>query len=74
MKYPPIGYIDAAWWEVFGAELRAEHLTQQAWVDALALAYRIIRTPASLTLEQLAAQQDMIDRCLGRKFFKTYPL
>lgn len=68
---PPAGFIDAAWWEVYGARLRAEQLAREAWIDALALAYRIVRMPASLDARQLAMQQDMIDRALGRKFYTT---
>lgn len=71
---PPAGYIDAAWWEVYGAELRAEQLTLEAWVDALAMAYLLVRMPESLTPRQLERQQNMIDRALGRIFLPTIPL
>jgi hypothetical protein len=32
---PPPGFIDAPWWYVVGAELRAEELTRRAWLDEL---------------------------------------
>lgn len=70
---PPVSFIDTAWWEVLGAELRAERLSGEAWIDRLALAYRIIRRPESLSARQLERQQDMIDRALGRKFYQTTP-
>jgi hypothetical protein len=72
--YPPAGYIDAAWWEVASAPLRAERMTRDAWVDQLAAAYQLIRIPASLTPAQLAVQQDMAGRLLGRKFFTVTPM
>lgn len=74
MRNPPAGFIDAAWWEVYGAPLRAERLSQEAWIDALAMAYRIVRRPEGLSPEQLVRQQDMVDRSLGLKFLTTTPL
>lgn len=73
MRLPPAGFIDAAWWEVYGAELRASHLTQQEWIDRVALAYRLVRMRGSLTRRQLERQDDMVDRALGRKFYPTEP-
>lgn len=73
MERPPLSYIDPAWWEVLGAELRAERLSGEAWIDRLALAYRIVRRPDSLSAGQLERQQDMIDRAFGRKFYTTKP-
>ena len=70
---PPLSFIDAAWWEVLGAELRAERLTGEAWTDRLALAWRLVRAPESLTPRQLERQEDMIERALGRRFYTTTP-
>lgn len=68
---PPASFIDTPWWEVLGAELRAERLTGETWIDRLALAYQLVRCPDSLTAGQLERQQDMVDRALGRKFLTT---
>jgi hypothetical protein len=69
----PPPWIDAPWWEVYGAQLRAEQMTREAWIEKLAKAWCLIRIPASLTPGQLAEQIDMQDRLLGRKFHPTYP-
>ena len=71
--YPPPGWIDAPWWQVYGAPLRAEQLSGEAWIDQLALAWCLIRRPESLTAAQLARQIDMHDRLLGLKFLPTVP-
>lgn len=59
---PPAGYINAAWWEVYSAPLRAERLTLEEWIDQLAAAWQLVRIPESLTARQLERQQDMVDR------------
>lgn len=70
---PPAGYIDAAWWEVYGARLRAEPMTRAAWVDALALAWQLVRIPESLSPAQREIQDDMTGRLTGRTFLPTFP-
>jgi hypothetical protein len=33
MNLPPLGFIDAPYWYVLGAEAWAEELSRQAWLD-----------------------------------------
>lgn len=56
------------------ARLDAEVADRRAWINELAARYGIVRLAASLTAEELAAQQDMVDYALGRKFMTTTPL
>lgn len=69
----PPDWVDAPWWEVMSAPLRAERLSGEAWIDQLALAWCLVRRPESLTAKQLATQVDMVDRLLRRKFLTTVP-
>lgn len=41
----PPPWIDAPWWEVFGAEFRARELSQQVWIDELAAKWGLVRHP-----------------------------
>lgn len=67
----PPAWIDASWWEVYGAELRAAELSRQDWINRLALAWCLVRVPESLTAAELAQQEDYTDRLMGRKFYTT---
>jgi hypothetical protein len=72
-RVPNPGWVDAPWWEVMGAQLRAESMTGQVWIDKLAAAWCIVRSPESLTIRQLGEQTDMIERMMGRRFYTTRP-
>lgn len=67
-------WVNAPWWEVYGAQLRAEDADRAAWVDAIARAWCLVRTPDALSPAQLADQTDMVDRLFGRKFYRTNPV
>lgn len=66
-------YIDPAWWDGH-KDLIRDAKTPGQWVNAIAKAYLIGRMPESLTAEELAEQEDTMDRVMGRKFFHTAPL
>lgn len=73
MDSRPPAWVDAPWWEVYGAQLRAAELTQRAWINALARAWCLVRVPGALAPQELADQEDYVDRLLGRKFYTTTP-
>lgn len=61
----------AAWELAYGAQLLARELDRQAWIDALARAWCLIRIRESLTPQQASDQDDYVDRLLGLKFYPT---
>jgi hypothetical protein len=65
--------VNSIWREALD-RLMAEEKAQRAWVNGLAAKYSIVRMPASLTDGELAEQEAMLDRMLGRKFLLTTPL
>jgi hypothetical protein len=68
-------WIDAPWWEVYGAELRAHELTQRQWINALAKAWGLVRREDSLAnVGEVLEQRDYVARLLGRKYFHTYAM
>lgn len=67
----PPPYINAPWWEVIGAELRARELSQRAWVNELAAKWGLVRRADSLTRTESADQEDMIRVTTG-EIFRTF--
>ena len=41
-SFPPAGFINLPWWQVYGAVLRAEELDRRAWIDGLARKWRLV--------------------------------
>jgi hypothetical protein len=72
--FPPPGWVDAPWWEVYGAELRAAYLTRQDWIETLARAWGLVRREDCLSGRQLDGQREYVARLLGEKFLPTTPL
>jgi len=56
------------------AKLAAEEDARRAWLEEVAARNGIIRMPESLTPAELEAQQDRVDRAMGRKFYPTTAL
>jgi hypothetical protein len=55
------------------ARLEAEQVERRAWVDGLAAKYGVVRLAASLTPEQLEAQNDRVELAMGFRFHPTEP-
>jgi hypothetical protein len=68
------GWVDTAWWEVRSRALRDRHSAERDWVNAVALAWGLVRREDALTARELLAQIDMKDRLLGERFLTTTPL
>jgi len=56
------------------ARLDAEIADRRTWIDGLAAKYGVVRLAESLTAAELKAQQDQVDRALGRTYLPTTPL
>jgi hypothetical protein len=55
------------------AKLDAEVADRRNWINNLAAKYGVVRLAESLTHEELAEQQDRVDRAMGAKFYTTTP-
>jgi len=68
---PP--WVDPAWWEVAGRELREWRLAGPVWIAKLAHAWGIVRVSGALTVPETMDQTAMINFRTGRWFHQTRP-